>query len=71
MLSKEVTAVLDHYLKEGLSKTAIANKLGITLSFARIIFEKGIKGMRSSVSGRMCAETVISSEINLSGHGIS
>ena len=30
--------------------------------------EKGIKGMRSSVSGIMCAEAVISSEINLSGH---
>ncbi len=29
MLSKEVTAVLNHYLKEGLSKTPIANKLGI------------------------------------------
>jgi transposase len=29
MLSKEVIAVLSHYLKEGLSKTAIARKLGI------------------------------------------
>ena len=29
MLSKEVSAVLSHYLNEGLSKTAIARKLGI------------------------------------------
>ena len=29
MLSKEVSAMLSHYLKEGLSKTAIARKLGI------------------------------------------
>jgi transposase len=29
MLSKEVSAVLSHYLKEGMSKTAVARKLGI------------------------------------------
>ena len=29
MLSKEVSAVLNHYLREGLSKAAIARKLGI------------------------------------------
>jgi len=30
MLSKEESAVMKHYLKEGLSKTAIAKKLGIS-----------------------------------------
>jgi len=29
LLSKEESILLEHYLKEGLSKTAIANKLGI------------------------------------------
>jgi hypothetical protein len=63
MLSKEEFILLHHYLEEGLSKTAVANKLGINRRTVHRYFksEKTAPGYQSRPPDyRKCGEQYVS-----------